>query len=277
MRSALVGVAALTAVTLVGLAGCGGPTNSAGDRAGKTPGKSTTSAAAKSATPKVSGTITVFAAASLTESFTTLGKEFEAAHPGVTVRFNFGGSSALATQINQGAPADVFASAAPANLQAVTEQGHVAGSPTTFVRNQLVIAVPKGNPKHVQGLKDLAKSGTKVALCAEQVPCGAAAQKALAAAHVKITPVTLEPDVKGALTKVRIREVDAALVYRTDVRSAASDVDGVEFPESAKAINAYPIVVLKGGQNANGGRSFVDYVLSGRGRAVLARAGFQTP
>ncbi|MGW0229938.1 molybdate ABC transporter substrate-binding protein [Actinopolymorpha singaporensis] len=274
-------VAVLAAATLaglaglVGLAGCGGGTNSAGDDSGNPPGRSATST--KSHMPKVSGTITVFAAASLTESFTTLGKEFEAAHPGVTVRLSFGGSSALATQINQGAPADVFASAAPANMQAVTEQGHGAGSPTTFVRNQLVIAVPKGNPKHVRGLDDLTRPGTKVALCAEQVPCGAAARRALTAAHVKLTPVTLEPDVKGALTKVRIREVDAALVYRTDVRSAASDVDGVEFPESAKAVNAYPIVVLKDGRNPNGGRRFVDYVLSGRGRDVLTRAGFRTP
>ncbi|MFD2082509.1 molybdate ABC transporter substrate-binding protein [Actinopolymorpha cephalotaxi] len=270
-------MAAVVAATLLAVAGCGSTTNSAGDDSANKVGKSTTSAATKSGTPKVSGTITVFAAASLTESFTTLGKEFEAAHPGVTVRLSFGGSSALATQINQGAPADVFASAAPANMDNVTKQGHAAGSPTTFVRNQLVIAVPKGNPQQVKGLDDLTKPGTKVALCAEQVPCGAAAKKALAAAHVKLTPVTLEPDVKGALTKVRIREVDAALVYRTDVRSAASDVDGIEFPESAKAINAYPIVVLKTGRNANGGRAFTDFVLSARGQSVLTRAGFQTP
>ncbi|MET9018445.1 molybdate ABC transporter substrate-binding protein [Actinopolymorpha sp. NPDC004070] len=277
LRTTRAGLVALATATLVGLAGCGGGTNSAGGKAADTPNRSTTSAAAKSATPKVSGTITVFAAASLTEAFTTLAKEFEAAHPHATVRLNFGGSSALATQIDQGAPVDVFASAAPTNMRDVTEQGHAAGSPTTFVRNQLVIAVPKGNPKHVKGLGDLTRPGTKVALCAEQVPCGAAAQKALAAAHVRLTPVTLEPDVKGALTKVRIREVDAALVYRTDARSAASDVDGVEFPESAKAVNAYPIVVLKDGQNPSGGRAFTDYVLSARGRSVLTRAGFQTP
>ncbi|WP_174262550.1 molybdate ABC transporter substrate-binding protein [Actinoplanes sp. OR16] len=219
------------------------------------------------------GPITVFAAASLTESFTTLGKQFESSHPGATVTFNFGGSSALATQINQGAPADVFASAAPKNMQAVTE----AGTPTTFVRNQLVIAVGAGNPKGVTGLADLAKPDLKVALCAEAVPCGAAARTAVEAAAVKITPVTLEQDVKAALSKVKLGEVDAALVYRTDAKASAADVDAIEFPESAKAINDYPIAVLTNAKNATGGRAFVDYVLSADGVKVLTAAGFQAP
>ena len=115
-----------------------------------------------------------------------------------------------------------------------------------FVKNQLVIAVPKGNPKGIKGLADLTKAGVKVALCAEQVPCGAAAKKALAAADVTITPVTLEQDVKAALSKVKLGEVDAALVYRTDAKAATSDVDGIEFPESAGAINDYPIVGPQG-------------------------------
>src|SRR5262249_32691907 len=153
----------------------------------------------------VTGRVTVFAAASLTESFTTIGKDFEAANPGAKVTFSFAGSSTLATQINQGAPADVFASAAPANTKTVTGGGNGDGTPTTFVRNQLVIAVPKGNPKGVTGLSDLTKPGAKVALCAEQVPCGTAAKKALDAAKVTITPVTLEQDVKAALSKVKLR------------------------------------------------------------------------
>jgi molybdate transport system substrate-binding protein len=219
------------------------------------------------------GAVTVFAAASLTESFTRIGTDFEAANPGAKVTFNFAGSSALATQINQGAPADVFASAAPANMKTVTDAGGADGTPTTFVRNQLVIAVPKGNPKGVTGLADLAKPGVKVALCAEQVPCGAAAKKA----GVTVPPVTLEQDVKAALSKVKLGEVDAALVYRTDVRAASSDVDGVEFPESAKAVNDYPLVVLKAAPNKGGARAFVQYVLSDRGRSVLTQAGFQAP
>jgi molybdate transport system substrate-binding protein len=223
------------------------------------------------------GSITVFAAASLTESFTTIGKDFQAAHPGTKVTFSFGGSSALAQQIGSGAPADVFASASAASMKVVSGAGEGAGEPVNFVKNQLVIAVPKGNPRGIRSLADLARPGVKVAECAEQVPCGAAARKALAAAGVRITPVTLEQDVKAALAKARLGEVDAALVYRTDVRAAASAVDGVEFPESVAAINTYPIVVLKTAPNAALARAFVAYVRSGKGMAVLTAAGFQAP
>jgi molybdate transport system substrate-binding protein len=223
------------------------------------------------------GRVTVFAAASLTESFTRIGKDFEAANPGTTVEFNFAGSSALATQINQGAPADVFAAAAPRNMATVTDAGNADGEPVVFARNQLVVAVAPGNPRGVRGLADLARPGLKVALCAEQVPCGAAARTALDAASVTLTPVTLEQDVKGALSKVTLGEVDAALVYRTDARAAASDVTAVEFPESAGAVNDYPVVVLADAPNAAGARAFVAYVRSEPARAVLAEAGFQAP
>jgi molybdate transport system substrate-binding protein len=225
----------------------------------------------------VTGNVTVFAAASLTESFNKIGKDFEAANPGAKVTFNFAGSSALATQINQGAPADIFASAAPANMKTVTDAGNADGTPVTFVKNQLVIAVPKGNPKGLKGLADLTKPGLKVALCAEQVPCGAAAKKALDAAKVALTPVTLEQDVKAALSKVKLGEVDAALVYRTDAKASVSDVDGVEFPESAGAINEYPIVVVKAAPNKTAAQAFLAYVQSGKGIAVLTAAGFQKP
>ncbi|MEH1163895.1 molybdate ABC transporter substrate-binding protein [Micromonospora sp. CPCC 205539] len=252
-------LAALSALAALGLTGCGGD-----DAASPQPGGGS-----------VTGTITVFAAASLTESFTTIGKDFEAANPGTKVTFSFAGSSALATQIDQGAPADVFASAAPANMKTVTDAGN--GTPTTFVKNQLVIAVGKGNPTGVTGLSDLTRPGAKVALCAAQVPCGAAAKKALDAAGVTLTPVTLEQDVKGALSKVKLGEVDAALVYRTDAKASAADVDGVEFPESAGAINEYPITVLKSAPNRAGAQAFVAYVLSDAGKAVLTQAGFQAP
>ena len=230
-----------------------------------------------SANAGVGGEVVVFAAASLTGSFTQFGKDFEAASPGTTVTFNFAGSSALANQINQGAPADVFASAAPANMATVVEAGNAQGRPTTFAKNQLVIAVPKGNPNRVTGVSDLAEAGVKVALCAEQVPCGAAAKKALSASGVSVTPVTQERDVKAALSKVTLGEVDAALVYRTDVQAAADDVDGVEFPESAGAINDYPIVVVRDAPNKRGAQAFLDYVRSPEGRAVLTEAGFEAP
>jgi molybdate transport system substrate-binding protein len=241
----------------------------ANDPAAGTPGSGSSSA--------ITGTVTVFAAASLTESFTRIGRNFEAAHPGVTVTFNFAGSSALATQIDQGAPADVFAAASAATMKTVTDAGNADGAPVVFVRNQLVIAVPKGNPRGIAGLADLTKPGLKVALCAEEVPCGAAAKKALARASVTLKPVTLEQDVKAALSKVKLGEVDAALVYRTDVRAAASDVDGIEFPESAGAINDYPIVAVKGAPNSAGAAAFVGYVQSEPATAVLTQAGFQAP
>lgn len=221
------------------------------------------------------GELTVFAAASLTESFTRIGQDFEAAR-GVKVIFSFAGSSGLAAQINQGAPADVFAAAAPAPMATVVEAGNAADEPVTFVRNQLVIAVPKGNPDGVTSLRDLTGPDRKVALCAEQVPCGAAARAALAAAGVALTPVTLTQDVKAALAQVRLGEVDAALVYRTDARAAA-EVEGVEFPESAGAINDYPVVVLTDAANPAAARAFVEHLRSEAGRAVLVAAGFQVP
>lgn len=251
IRAALAGLVALT----LGTAGCGAGGDATADRG---------------------GTVTVFAAASLTEAFTQLGRDYEAAHAGTRVVFNFAGSSALATQITQGAPADVFAAASPATMKTVTDAGDAAGTPAVLVRNQLVIAVPKGNPDRVGGLADLARPGVKVALCAEQVPCGAAAKAALAAAGVRLTPATLEQDVKGALAKVKLGEVDAALVYRTDVRGAAG-LAAVEFPESARAVNDYPIAVLTRAANPDGARAFVEHVRSDAGLAVLTAAGFQAP
>ncbi|GAB3841898.1 molybdate ABC transporter substrate-binding protein [Micromonospora andamanensis] len=250
-------------ITIVALAGCGSDP-STDPRPGNGAGA-------------VTGEITVFAAASLTESFTRIGKDFEAANTGVRVAFSFAGSSALATQINQGAPADVFAAASPANMTTVIDAGNGDGKPSVFVRNQLVIAVPDGNPDGVNGLTDLNQPDVKVALCAEQVPCGAAARKALDAAGVALTPVTLERDVKAALSKVRLGEVDAALVYRTDARAADDDVDGIEFPESAGATNDYPIVVVKNAPNRPAAQAFVDHVRSSPGQAVLTAAGFQAP
>jgi molybdate transport system substrate-binding protein len=262
IRSILAG---LTALAVVAVAGCG----NGDDPAGTSPAAGSSAGA--------SGAVTVFAAASLTESFTRIGKDFEAANPGTKVTFNFAGSSALATQINQGAPADVFASAAPRNMVTVTDAGNGEGTPTTFAKNQLVIAVTKGNPKGIKALADLTKPGLKVALCAEQVPCGAAATKALTAAGVKLTPVTFEQDVKAALSKVKLGEVDAALVYRTDAKAAAADVDGVEFPESSGAVNDYPIIIVKNAPNQAGAQAFISYVLSDKAKAVLTGAGFQSP
>ncbi|MFC7983910.1 molybdate ABC transporter substrate-binding protein [Streptomyces sp. NPDC057336] len=225
----------------------------------------------------VSGQVTVFAAASLKESFTTLGETFEQRHPGTEVTFNFGGSDSLAAGITSGAPADVFASASPRTMATVTDAGATAGEPSTFVRNQLEIATLPGNPEGISTLKDLTASGLKVVLCDEAVPCGAAARKALEAGGLELAPASYEQDVKGALTKVELKEADAAVVYRTDVRAAGDKVTGVDFPEAAEAVNDYPIAVLKDAPNAGAAKAFVELVKSGEGQRVLTDAGFRTP
>jgi molybdate transport system substrate-binding protein len=260
--------AAVAVAGLLATAGC-----AAADEDPAAAGASGPAAAGSGAT----GPVTVLAAASLTESFTAIGTKFEQLHPALEVTFSFGGSSGLAQQIVSGAPADVFAAASPATMKTVTDAGAAGGTPVTFVRNQLVIAVPKGNPKRLTSLSALAGPGVKVALCAPQVPCGAAAQNALAGAGAQVTPVTLEQDVKAALAKVKLGEVDAALVYRTDARAAAADVDGVEFPESAGAINDYPIVALRDAPNPAGAAAFLSFVQTPEAQQILTDAGFQRP
>ncbi|MFI6647215.1 molybdate ABC transporter substrate-binding protein [Streptomyces sp. NPDC050529] len=237
----------------------------------------TSDSSASASSGKLSGTVTVFAAASLKESFTALGKQFEKAHPGTKVTFSFGGSDSLAASITGGAPADVFASASPKTMKIVTDAGGASGTPATFVRNQLEIATLPGNPDKIASLKDLTKSGLKVVLCDKEVPCGAAAQKALDASKLKLTPVSYEQDVKSALTKVELKEADAAVVYKTDVHAAGDKVEGVDFPESADAINDYPIVQLKDTENAEAAKAFIALVQSSGGQEILTGAGFLKP
>jgi molybdate transport system substrate-binding protein len=237
----------------------------------------TGSDADKSGSSNLSGTVTVFAAASLQESFTTLGEEFEKEHPGTKVTFSFAGSDSLAASITGGAPADVFAAASPTTMALVTKEKDAVGTPATFVRNQLEIATLPGNPDKVSTLKDLTRSGLKVVLCDKSVPCGSAAQKALEAGGLQLTPVSYEQDVKSALTKVELKEADAAVVYRTDVKAAGDKVEGVQFPESATAVNDYPIALLKNAPNPGAAKAFIELVRSAQGQKVLAEAGFLTP
>jgi molybdate transport system substrate-binding protein len=252
-----------TALVLL-LAGCGG---SADGDAAATPSTSPTG---------LSGTLTVFAAASLTDVFTDLGEQFEADHPGLDVQFSFAGSSALATQLTQGAPADVFASANESQMGVVTDAG-LADDPQVFAANVLQLAVPAGNPAGVTGLADLAREELAVALCAPQVPCGAAAEDVLAAAGVTATPDTLEEDVRAALTKVELGEVDAALVYTTDVTAAGDAVEGIDVPEAEQAVNDYPVAVLADAPNPEAAAAFVELVRSEEGQQALADAGFRVP
>jgi molybdate transport system substrate-binding protein len=260
---------ALGVVTLVLVAGCSSSTKPAA----KSPAGGSNNTAASSS---ISGAVAVFAASSLQESFTTLAKQFEAAHPGVHVKLNFGASSALAQQIIQGAPADVFASAAAKNLQQVSDAGG-AGASTNFVKNVMEIAVPPGNPAHIGAVTDLAKGGVKVALCQPQVPCGSTAAKVFTNAKITVKAVTLEADVKSTLTKVELNEVDAAVVYVTDVRAAGSKVTGIEIPADVNASTEYPIAALTKAPNAAGAQAFVAYVLSSAGQQVLTAAGFGRP
>jgi molybdate transport system substrate-binding protein len=219
-------------------------------------------------------TLTVSAAASLTEPFTRIARQYEAEHPGVRVKLNFGGSDALAQQVVSGAPVDVFASANQATMDQVERAGRLHGSAQVFARNVLEIAVPPGNPGHVTGLADFANPRLRLAVCEATVPCGAAAQKVFAAAGVSARPDTLENDVKAVLTKVELGEVDAGLVYRTDVRSAGAKVEGVEFPEAGRAVNDYYLSAVSGSSDA---ARFVEFVRSAAGREVLTQAGFQAP
>ena len=254
-------------LTLLVLAGCGTPG----------PGRQgSSSATGSSAGAAPGGTVIVLAAASLTGAFTELGRRFEAAHPGSRVVFSFGSSATLATQVTQGAPADVFAAASPATMRTVTDAG-AAMNPTTFVTNTLEIAVPPGNPGRISGLADFADARRRFAVCAEQVPCGAAAATVFRAAGVQARPDTYEQDVKAALQKVVADEVDAALVYRTDVLAAGPTVEGIEFPEAAEAVNAYPVAVLEQSRNPAGAAAFVAYVLSEEAQQVLGEAGFGRP
>lgn len=235
------------------------------------------SSSKKTAAAAPSGTIVVFAASSLKSTFNTLGANFEAATPGVKVVASYGGSDTLAAQIIQGAPVDVFAAASTTTMGTVTKAGDATGTPQVFAKNELEIAVAASNPLRIGGLADLTRAGVKLAVCAPTVPCGAAETKAFAAAKLTPHPVTLEQDVASVLTKLELGEVDAGVVYQTDVKSAGSKVTGVNFPEAANAINAYPIVAIKNTKNPVATQAFVAYVLSATGQAVMHAAGFQQP
>jgi molybdate transport system substrate-binding protein len=240
-------------------------------------GSATRPAAAPSDTAdSLGGAITVLAAASLTEAFTDIGTDFEAKNPSHSVTFSFGSSATLATQIVQGAPADVFAAASPATMKIVSDAG-ASDAPTNFASNTLQIAVPKDNPHKITGLHDFADKSKRIAICAPQVPCGAATIKVFAVAKITPQPDTLEQDVKATLQKVASDEVDAALVYQTDVIAAEDRVDGIGFPEAKQAVNTYPIAVLKGSKSSAAAKAFVDYVLSPEAQVVLSEAGFAKP
>jgi molybdate transport system substrate-binding protein len=263
---------AVLAVTAVLVAGCSSSSKGASSSTSAASGGSSASAGGGGSALK--GSITVYAAASLTEAFGTLKTDFVKANPGTSITFNFGASSDLSTQIEQGAPVDVFASASTKNMTAL---GSAALSPTTFVKNTAEIAVPPNNPGKITGVDDLGRSGVKVALCDPAVPCGVLAATVLKNAKVTVKPTAREADVKSTLAVVESGEVDAGVVYVTDVRSAGSKVKGVVVPASVNASTEYPIAPLKAAKNPALAKAFVAYVLSSAGQKVLTADGFAAP
>jgi molybdate transport system substrate-binding protein len=250
-------LAVMLAVAALAVAGCGG-----GDDSGGSSGSGS------------SNEIKVFAAASLTAAFTKIGEDFTAANGGTKVTFNFAGSQALATQIQQSAPADVFASADLANMDKVKD---LVGTPQNFASNLLQIVVEKGNPKGVKGLDDLANPDLKVVLAAPEVPAGKYAAQILGKAGVTVKPVSQEDNVKAVVTKVSLGEADAGIVYVTDVTAGGDKVEGVEIPETQNVLATYPIATVKASKNADEAQKFMDLVLSDQGQQVLKQYGFLPP
>jgi molybdate transport system substrate-binding protein len=267
---------ALTVVALAAVAVAGCSSSSSTSSASSATSSSAPAATSSSSAAAQTGTITVFAASSLKETFTELGKQFEAAHPGDTVKFSFGASSTLATQITSGAPADVFASASTKNMDQVVTAGG-ASNPQNFAKNIMEIAVPPSNPAHVTSVTNLASSAVKVALCQPQVPCGVVAAKVFKNAGIKVKPVTLQPDVKSVLAQVELGNVDAGVVYVTDVMAAGAKVKGVTIPASDEASTVYPIATISNSKYQSIAQAFVAYVLSSAGQQVLTAAGFEKP
>lgn len=225
----------------------------------------------------LAGDVTVFAGSSLTDAFKRVGDDLNLANPGASFTFNFGSSSTLATQITNGAPADVFASADDANMQKVVAAKLTDGIPLTFASNRLEIAVAPGNPKNVAGLADLARPDVVLVLAAPTVPAGKYALEALARAGVTAKPVSQEVDVRAVLNKVSLGEADAGIVYVSDVKSSGNRVGGVDIPDQYQVLALYPIAALKNSKNTTLAHRFVDYLVSANGQKILAEFGFSHP
>ena len=272
------------------LVACGG-SSSAANSASAVGGDRTLEPATQGApgmtAPRITGNLTIFAAASLTEAFNEMKTEIEAANPGTKITLNFGGSSALRTQITQGAQADLFASADSTNMDPVVRAGDIVGNPSIFVQNRLVLVIPKDNPGNISTLQDLAKSGVKLVLAQEQVPVGNYARQSLDKmsadpafgsdfkTKVLANVVSDELNVKDVIAKVQLGEADAGIVYRTDANSAdPSKVTVIDIPDQYNIVAQYPIGVVKGGSNPEGANAFITYLRSPVGQAVMSKYGF---
>jgi molybdate transport system substrate-binding protein len=237
---------------------------------------SSPASASGSATLKASGSLTVFAAASLTEAFNNTQTALKTEQPDLSLTYNFAGSGALVTQIQQGAPADVIATADADTMKKLTDGGEVE-TPATFAQNKLEILVAPGNPKQIMSVSDLSRSDLKVVLCDDTVPAGKYAAQILSMAGVTVSPVSNEPDVKSAVAKITTGEADATIVYATDVTAAGSKGQGVEIPKNQNVIATYPIAIVKTTKNRDASQLFIDSVVSGSGQDALQKAGFLPP
>lgn len=291
---ALLAIAVLLAAC--GTAGSAQKTTNTPTSAGSAVGSATSNALVSSPTPigsgepKISGNVTIFAAASLTEAFGQMKTQIEAANPGTSITLNFAGSSALRTQILQGAQPDVFASADQLNMDPVAKAGDIVGKTSIFAENRLVVLIPKDNPGHIQNLKDLANPGLKIVLAQAQVPVGNYARQALTKlsadpaygsdfkTKVLANLASNELNVKEVVAKVQLGEADAGIVYRTDASSAdQSKVATIDIPDQYNVLAQYPIGIVKGGSNPDGAKAFIKYLLSPAGQAVMNKYGFVSP
>ena len=262
-RSALVAV-----LFVLGAAACGSSSK---------PSTSSTTTVPGSSQPALSGPLSVFAASSLTEAFKTEQTNLSTSNSGLSLTFNFAGSQALVTQIQQGADVDVFASADTKNMKKLEDAGLV-DTPKTFARNKLEIAVAPGNPKHITSLADLEKSGVTLVLADVSVPAGKYARQAFTKAGLPAPkPVSNELDVKSALSKLTLGEADAVVVYVTDVKAAGTRVEGVTIPDTENVVAVYPIAVLKASKHAVAAAAFVDEIATRGGQQVLQDKGFLPP
>jgi molybdate transport system substrate-binding protein len=247
-------------------------------------GAATTGAAATDAAPGTTGAeragggeLTVFAATSLTEAFTEIGEAFSAANPDAQPTFSFDASSALVQQITEGAPADVFASADIANMDKLTEAELNGSQPETFATNLLTIIVAPDNPLGITGVDDLANPDIKTVVCAPEVPCGNYANQIFESAGVEVTPVSLEENVRGVVTKVTAGEADAGIVYVTDVIAAGNAADMVEIPDEINVVAEYPVATVAESGNQETGEGFIEFLLGGEAQSILADHGFGAP
>ncbi|MFI9205155.1 molybdate ABC transporter substrate-binding protein [Streptomyces sp. NPDC053048] len=219
-------------------------------------------------------TLTVLAAASLTDVFKQAGAAYEQSHPDTRLKFSFAGSQELASQVRQGVPADALVTADTKTMEGLRNE---TSTPTTIARNRLTIATAPGNPKRIGGLADLAEPDLKVVLAAPEVPAGRYSKKVLDQQHIKVEPVSQEPNVRAVLSKVSLGEADAGIVYVTDATAARNKVATVTVPDAQNAVAAYPAATLKGSQHAEKAADFVKWLTSEEARKLLGAAGFQRP